>query len=88
MKIEAIIYSKPNCMKSKMTKSLLKVFISSQSCDIIKNEKALQEAKDLGLKALPIVKIVDRNTGKVLDIWNDFQPDKIKYWNVKANAVK
>ena len=88
MKIEAIIYSKPNCMKCKMTKSLLKVFISSQSCDIIKNEKALQEAKDLGLKALPIVKIVARNTGKVLDIWNDFQPDKIKYWNVKANAVK
>ena len=35
MKIEAIIYSKPNCMKCKMTKSLLKVFISSQSCDII-----------------------------------------------------
>ena len=80
--ITYIMYSKKGCQKCRRTGILLKMPISSQSCDIIDNDKALREAKSLGMSALPIVKIID-NQGKVLDIWNDLNLDKIKYWNEK-----
>lgn len=80
--IQYVMYSKKGCQKCRRTGILLKMPTSSQSCDIMKNEEALREAKSMGFSSLPVVKIID-NKGKVLDTWCDLNLDKIKYWNEK-----
>lgn len=42
--------------------------------------------KKTGLHAMPIVKIYDDKSGKLLDTWGGFKPDKIKQWAPKAQV--
>ena len=83
--IQYIMYYKKGCQKCRRTGILLKMPNSPQSCDIMKNEEALREAKSMGFSSLPVVKIID-NKGKVMDTWCDLNLDKIKYWNEKYSC--
>lgn len=83
--IQYVIYYKKGCQKCRRTGILLKMPISSQSCDIMKNEEALREAKSMGFSSLPVIKIIDGD-GKVLDTWCDLNLGKIKYWNGKYSC--
>lgn len=40
--------------------------------------------KKTGLHSMPIVKIYDDDSGKLLDAWGGFNPDRIKKWAKKA----
>lgn len=40
--------------------------------------------KKTGLHSMPIVKIYDDDSGKLLDTWGGFNPDRIKKWAKQA----
>ena len=50
------------------------------------SEKKVEKLKDkYQITSLPLIKIIDDETEKVLDVWSGFVPDKIKFWNTKLN---
>ena len=61
--------------------------IELDSQDIAKREWSEQKVEKLKAKyqitSLPLIKIIDDETEKVLDVWSGFVPDKIKFWNDK-----
>lgn len=63
--------------------------IELDSKDIAKREWSEQKVEKLKAKyqitSLPLIKIIDDETEKVLDVWSGFVPDKIKFWNSKIS---
>lgn len=63
--------------------------IELDSKDIAKREWSERKVEKLKAKyqitSLPLIKIIDDETEKVLDVWSGFVPDKIKFWNDKLN---
>ena len=63
--------------------------IELDSKDIAKREWSERKVEKLKAKyqitSLPLIKIIDDDTEKVLDVWSGFIPDKIKFWNSKIN---
>lgn len=63
--------------------------IELDSKDIAKREWSERKVEKLKAKyqitSLPLIKIIDDETDKVLDFWSGFVPDKIKFWNEKLN---
>ncbi|MGX7047173.1 glutaredoxin family protein [Pseudolactococcus plantarum] len=63
--------------------------IELDSKDISKREWSEKKVEKLKAKyqitSLPLIKIIDDETEKVLDVWSGFVPDKIKFWNSKIN---
>lgn len=63
--------------------------IELDSHDIAKREWSERKVEKLKAKyqitSLPLIKIIDDETEKVLDVWSGFVPDKIKFWNDKLN---
>jgi hypothetical protein len=63
--------------------------IELDSKDIAKREWSEKKVEKLKAKykitSLPLIKIIDDETEKVLDVWSGFVPDKIKFWNEKLN---
>ena len=61
--------------------------IEIDSNDIAKREWSERKVEKLKAKyqitSLPLIKIIDDETEKVLDVWSGFVPDKIKFWNDK-----
>ena len=61
--------------------------IELDSHDIAKREWSEKKVEKLKTKyqitSLPLIKIIDDDTEKVLDVWSGFVPDKIKFWNDK-----
>ena len=61
--------------------------IELDSQDIAKREWSERKVEKLKAKyqitSLPLIKIIDDETEKVLDVWSGFVPDKIKFWNDK-----
>ena len=61
--------------------------IELDSHDISKREWSEKKVEKLKTKyqitSLPLIKIIDDDTEKVLDVWSGFMPDKIKFWNDK-----
>ena len=50
------------------------------------SEKKVEKFKaKYQIMSLPLIKIIDDETEKVLDVWSGFVPDKIKFWNDKLN---
>ena len=63
--------------------------IELDSKDIAKREWSEQKVEKLKAKyqitSLPLIKIIDDETEKVLDVWSGFVPDKIKFWNLNIH---
>lgn len=66
------VFSKPNCVQCKMTKSLLdNLGVPYQDIDVTKDETVLARLVKEGKRALPVVETTE-------DFWMGFNPSKIK----------
>lgn len=63
--------------------------IELDSKDIAKREWSERKVEKIKSKyqitSLPLIKIIDDETEKVLDVWSGFAPDKIKHWNAELS---
>ncbi|GEQ33576.1 glutaredoxin-like protein NrdH [Marinilactibacillus psychrotolerans] len=71
-KKSVVVYSKPNCMQCNFTKKYLEdKGISYEVKDIVENEAAIEEVKNLGFSSLPVV------IAEGLEAFNGFRPDML-----------
>lgn len=75
MALHAVIYTKPNCPKCRMTMMRLDLPIEHHDA----TPADFERFKEQGYRSMPIVQIV--KDGKVIDEWSDMRPDKIKEWS-------
>ena len=87
MTITVKVYSTPGCIQCNQTKKRLDSNqIEFTEIDIASNPEAMEHAIKLGAgpdgengyKSAPIVEIIDRDDGRVIDHWSGFRYDKIK----------
>lgn len=46
------------------------------------SEQKVEKLKSkYGIRALPLIKIIDDETEEELEFWSGFKPDRIKYWH-------
>ena len=86
--IHAVVYTKPNCVKCKMTMAQLTAHMRvKQEALFTENddwsEKKLEKFKAQGYLSMPVVRIYDGD--KRLDDWSDFEIKNIKHWNTYAD---
>lgn len=88
MSVHAVLYSKPNCMKCRMTYNQLskamhvkveKLFDPERQNTEWSNRK-IEKFRAQGYNAMPVLRIYDDQTGERLDDWCDMQKDKIDFW--------
>lgn len=78
-KIKAIIYTKPNCPKCRMTVNLLSKAMKVQ---IIKaDERDIERFRKQGYQSFPVVTVYKANGTH--ETWCDFRVDKIKQYTEK-----
>lgn len=85
MNYDIIIYSKNNCVKCKMTKNLftrLNTPFSEINLEDSENEALLNEFRENGYRAMPIIRVFDKNTTELIDEWTDFQDKKVKQYAI------
>jgi len=75
-KIKAIIYTKPNCPKCRMTVSLLSKAMPVQT--VKADERDYKRFRELGYQSMPVVTVYKQNGSH--DCWCDFRVDKIKQY--------
>lgn len=78
-KIKAIIYTKPNCPKCRMTVNLLSKAMPVQT--IKADERDYKRFRELGYQSMPVVTVYKANGTH--DCWCDFRVDKIKQYTEK-----
>lgn len=45
------------------------------------SEKKVEKLKKkYGIRALPLIKIIDDETEEALEFWSGFKPERIRYW--------
>ena len=50
------------------------------------SEKKVEKLKEkYQITSLPLIKIIDDETEKVLDVWSGFVSDKIKFWSERIS---
>ena len=74
--MHAIIYTKPNCPKCRMTVNLLSKAMPVQT--IKADERDYKRFRDLGYQSMPVVTIY--KVDGTHDEWCDFRIDKIKQY--------
>lgn len=80
---DIVIFRKDNCVKCKMTKRVLEgygvkpVLVDIYEADGSVTDQAQELMNKYVIKSAPIVVVKDK-AGAVLDVWSDFQIDKIK----------
>ena len=75
-KIKAIIYTKPNCPKCRMTVNLLSKAMPVST--ITADERDIERFRKQGYRSFPVVTVYKANG--VHDRWCDLQVDKIKQY--------
>lgn len=81
--VDIVIFRKDNCVKCNMTKRVLEGYgVQPILADIYESDGSVTDrAQELMnkyvIKSAPIVVVKDK-AGAVLDVWSDFQIDKIK----------
>ena len=87
MTIAVKVYSTPGCVQCNQTKKRLASHqIEFTEIDMTSDATAKEHAINLGsgpdgengYKSAPIVEIIDRDDGRVIDHWSGFRYDKIK----------
>ena len=66
------------CQKCKLTDRIFKSKGLNSKLQLFTPDK-LAYAKSKGMRVSPLVQVFDDN-GVLIDEWNDFNVDKIKYW--------
>lgn len=74
--MHAIIYTKPNCPKCRMTANLLSSAMPVQT--ITADERDYKRFRELGYQSMPVVTVYKVNGTH--DEWCDFRADKIKQY--------
>lgn len=88
MTIHAVVYSRPNCPKCKLTIKQFEKVMRIKHEQLFEDndewsERKIQKFRDQGYGAFPVVRIYNDDTGERLDDWCDFRPDKLhKYKNL------
>lgn len=77
--MHAIIYTKPNCPKCRMTVNLLSKAMKVST--ITADERDIERFHKQGYRSFPIVTVY--NIYGVHDCWCDFRVDKIKQYTEK-----
>ena len=77
--LHAIIYTKPNCPKCRMTVNLLSKAIQVQT--IKADERDYKRFRDIGYQSMPVVTVYKADG--IHDEWCDFRVDKIKQYTEK-----
>ena len=75
-KMRAIIYTKPNCPKCRMTVILLSKAMPVQT--IKADERDYKRFRELGYQSMPVVTVYKQNGSH--DNWCDFRVDKINQY--------
>lgn len=94
MTIHAVIYSKPNCVKCKMTGERLQEVMRVKHEHLFDGNdewstKKIEKFKEQGYGSFPVVRIYDDESGTRLDDWCDFRPDLIhKYVNMATKGIE
>lgn len=86
--LKAKLFYKQGCFKCKLTERQLKLPI--ESFDITNDHHKIESLQAQGIQSLPVVRIVDVGSDgyeKRLDMWNDFNFDKIREWNKKIDEM-
>lgn len=73
--ITAVIYTKPNCVKCRMTKMQLHLPMTVHMA----TDDDYTRFKAKGYQSMPVVEILQ--DGKQLDEWSDMRVDKMHKWN-------
>lgn len=74
--MRAIIYTKPNCPKCRMTVKLLSRAMTVKT--IMADERDYKRFRELGYQSMPVVTVY--NTDGTHDEWCDLRVDKIKQY--------
>ena len=77
--MHAIIYTKPNCPKCRMTVNLLSKAMPVQT--VKADERDYKRFRDIGYQSMPVVTVYKANGTH--DCWCDFRVDKIKQYTEK-----
>lgn len=77
--MHAIIYTKPNCPKCRMTVNLLSKSMKVQT--IKADERDYKRFRDIGYQSMPVVTVYKADGTH--DHWCDFRVDKIKQYTEK-----
>nr|WP_164507985.1 ribonucleoside-diphosphate reductase [Lacticaseibacillus suibinensis] len=80
--MHAIIYTKPNCAKCRMTAKLLSRAMPVQT--IMADEQDYARFRKLGYKSMPVVTVYKPDGTR--DTWSDMRVDKIKQYT-KGDAL-
>ncbi len=86
MTVHAVVYTKPNCVKCRMTEEKLResMRVKTEHLFTGKNDdwsdKKLEKFRQRGYMSFPVVRIYDDETGERLDDWSDFRIDRITKW--------
>lgn len=85
MSIHACVYTKPNCMKCKLTENKLREVMAVKLEHLFAgndswSERKLEKFRKEGYQSFPVVRIYDDQTGERLDAWAGFEIAKIQHW--------
>lgn len=70
----AIVYTKPGCVRCRMTMKQLHLPIIQRTA----TDEDYAKFRAIGYQSMPVVEVVQE--GKVIDAWSDFRADKIKQY--------
>lgn len=93
MSVHGVVYSKPNCMKCKMTENKLResMFVKDEPMFNGNEEwsqQKIEKFREQSYGSMPVVRIYDDNTGERLDDWSDFRMDLIQKWKQIAENTE
>lgn len=70
----AIVYTKPGCVRCRMTMKQLHLPITQHTA----TEADYEKFRAMGYQTMPVVEVLKED--KVIDAWSDFRADKIKQY--------
>lgn len=72
------VYSKPQCVQCDYTYKVLDTKEATYtSHNITEDAAALEQVKELGYLAAPVVTVRDSESGQIVEHWSGFRPDLI-----------
>lgn len=92
MTVHAVVYSKPNCVKCRMTEDKLRESMRVKTEHLFTeqngdwSDRKIEKFREQGYMAFPVVRIYRDETGERLDDWSDFRIDRITLWKKVAES--
>lgn len=84
--LKLVVYSKQGCTQCKMTKDqFAKRHVEFEVRDETTQEDVIQDVKDLGYQAFPLV-VLEDSQGVIVDAYTGFQPQKMDAFKAKLGV--